>query len=83
MLIRYNFDNINKLILMKFTKLRIIAILFSLFIVVFCLHQYMVAKEDFAKDATFSVEDVEKNPSIYNGFPIWETLSRHFITPAK
>jgi hypothetical protein len=26
---------------------------------------------------------VEKNPSIYNGFPIWENLSRHFIIPAK
>jgi len=83
MLIRYNFDNINKLILMKFTKLRIIAILFSLFIVVFCLHQYMVAKEDFAKDATISIEDVEKKTSLYYAFPIWETLSRHFITPTK
>jgi hypothetical protein len=68
---------------MKFNKLRIIAILFSLFIVVFCLHQYMVAKEDFAKDATFSVEDVQKNTSIHNAFPIWETLSRHFIIPAN
>lgn len=68
---------------MKSNKLSTIAILFSLFIVVFCLHQYTVAKEDFSKDATISEEDVDKNPSIYSGFPIWETLSRHFITPAK
>jgi hypothetical protein len=43
----------------------------------------MVAKEDFAKDATISIEDVEKKTSLYYAFPIWETLSRHFITPTK
>jgi hypothetical protein len=68
---------------MNTKKASILLLIVVLFLGVFCLHQNLVINPKWSNNIPLLNQNIEKESKIPSNFPIWETLSRHFIIPMR